>query len=100
MSRLSVRRSVWVLAGFLAFTARAGQSQIALAARASTLGVGAELSFRAGRNLGIRLGGNYLQFSHDATIEDISYHVTPHFENGTAILDVFPFGSSLHLSGG
>src|ERR1051325_9792957 len=100
MSRMAVHRSVWLLFGCFALAAREGRGQIALAARASTLGVGAELSFRAGRNLGIRLGGNYLQFSHDATIEDISYHVTPHLENGTAILDLHPFGSSFLFSGG
>ncbi len=100
MARMVVPRSSWFLLGLLASAARASQGQIALAARASTLGLGAELSFRAGRNLGIRLGGNYLQFSHDATIKDISYHVTPHFENGTAILDLHPFGSAFHFSGG
>ncbi|HEV8612927.1 MAG TPA: hypothetical protein VGQ73_05405, partial [Gemmatimonadales bacterium] len=73
---------------------------VGLAARVSTLGVGAELSFRPGRNLGIRLGGNYFQLTKDATIEDISYHATPHLENGTAIVDLHPFGGSFHLSGG
>jgi hypothetical protein len=77
-----------------------GQGQVALAARASTLGLGAELSFRAAQNIGIRLGGNYLEFSRDEVIEDIAYHVTPHFENGTAILDLHPFGGSFHFSGG
>ena len=77
-----------------------GIAQVALAARASTLGLGAELSFRVAPNVGIRLGGNYLQFSADRTIEDIQYHVTPHFENGTAILDLHPFGGPFHLSGG
>jgi hypothetical protein len=76
------------------------QGQVGLAARVSTLGVGAELSFRPGRNLGIRLGGNYFQLTKDATIEDISYHATPHLENGTAIVDLHPFGGSFHLSGG
>lgn len=76
------------------------QGQVGLAVRASTLGIGGELSFRAARNLGIRLGGNYLQFSRDATVENIDYHLTPHFENGTAILDFHPFGGSFHLSGG
>lgn len=75
-------------------------AQVGLAARASTLGIGAELSFRAGGNIGIRLGGNYLQFSRDAIIDDIDYHVTPHFENGTVILDLHPFRSAFHLSGG
>jgi len=100
MNRMGVRRSAWLVVVLLIAAARAGQSQVALAARASTLGLGAELSFRAGRNIGIRLGGNYLRFSHDATIKDISYHVTPHFENGTAILDLHPFGGSFHLSVG
>lgn len=78
----------------------AARGQVALAGRASTLGIGAELSFRAARDVSVRLGGNYLAFTRDATIEDIDYHVTPHFENGTAILDVHPFGGAFHLSGG
>src|SRR5215831_10975472 len=99
MARLALRRTAWAIVALVPL-ARASVGQVALAARASTLGVGAELSLRTGRNLGLRLGGNYLQFSHDATINDIAYHVTPHFENGTAILDLFPFGSPFHLSGG
>jgi hypothetical protein len=75
-------------------------AQVGLGVRASTLGIGAEASYRISRNFGVRLGGNYLQFSRDATIEDIDYHLTPHFENVTAILDLHPFGSSFHLSGG
>lgn len=88
--------------GMLLLTAApaALHGQVGIAARVSTLGIGAELSFRPGRHLGLRLGGNYFQFSKDATIEDISYHATPHFENGTAILDLHPFGGSFHLSGG
>ncbi len=74
--------------------------QVGIAARGSTLGVGAELWIRAGSNLGFRLGGNYLEFSHDVTVESNRYTATPHFENGTAIMDVFPFGGSFHLSGG
>lgn len=86
--------------GFLATLPPAAHGQVALAARASTLGVGAELSFRAGSNLGIRLGGNYLEFTRNATIEGINYELSPQFENGTAILDVHPFGSAFHFSGG
>jgi len=100
MRRFAVRtRSAATLAALLATTG-ALQAQVGLAVRASTLGIGGELSFRASRNIGIRLGGNYLQFSRDATVEEIDYRLTPHFENGTAILDVHPFGGSFHLSGG
>lgn len=88
-----------LLAGPLA-SPGALHAQVGLAVRASTLGVGGELSFRIAGSVGIRLGGNYLQFSRDANVEDIDYHLTPHFENGTAILDFHPFGGSFHLSGG
>ena len=76
------------------------QAQFGLAARASTLGLGVEASYRINRNLGVRAGGNYLEFSRDATIEDIDYTATPHFENANLILDVFPMGGAFHLSGG
>ena len=100
MRRFALRTlSAAALAVLLAGTGTVS-AQVGLAVRASTLGIGGELSFRAARNIGIRLGGNYLQFSRDATIKDIDYHLTPHFENGTAILDFHPFGGSFHLSGG
>lgn len=76
------------------------QAQFGLAARGSTLGIGVEASYRMNRNLGLRAGGNYLEFSRDATIENIDYKATPHFESGTVILDLYPMGGSFHLSGG
>lgn len=75
-------------------------AQPGIAARASTLGVGAELSYRVNRMLGFRVAGNYLEFSKDATVENIDYRLTPHFQNGTALLDLYPMGGSLHLTGG
>lgn len=75
-------------------------AQMGIAARASTLGVGAELSIRAAKFVGFRLGGNYLQFSRDVNIESNRYTATPHFENGTAIIDLYPFGGAFHLSAG
>ena len=75
-------------------------AQFGIAARASTLGVGAEVSYRLNRMVGIRFGANYLKFSRDAAIENIDYHLTPRFESGTAILDLYPIGGALHLSGG
>lgn len=96
---MSFRGATSVLAVLLAGTT-AAEAQVALAGRASTLGIGAELSVRAGRNVGFRLGGNYLQFTRDESIDGINYHITPHFENGTAILDLHPFGGAFHLSGG
>jgi hypothetical protein len=83
--------------GLVAGTA---QAQVGISIRASTLGAGGELSYRANRYLGLRVGGNYLSFTRNATIEGISYDVTPTLKNGSGIVDLHPFGSSLHLSGG
>ena len=93
-------RAAAPVAAFLFAVPSLLSGQVALAARASTLGLGAELSFRVARTMGIRLGGNYLEFTRNETIEDINYQATPHFENGTAILDLHPFGNAFHLSGG
>jgi hypothetical protein len=76
------------------------QAQFGVAARASTLGLGVEVSYRPSGMLGFRVGGNYLEFSRDATIEDIDYHLTPHFESASAIVDLYPMGGAFHLSGG
>lgn len=75
-------------------------AQVGVAARASTLGVGAEISYRVNRVLGLRIGGNYLEFSRDATIQNIDYHVTPHLESGSAMVDLYPMGGAFHISGG
>jgi hypothetical protein len=75
-------------------------AQFGLAARASTLGVGVEVSYRVSKLIGFRAGANYLEFSRNLAIENIDYHLTPHFENGSAVLDLYPLGGSFHLSGG
>jgi hypothetical protein len=75
-------------------------AQVGLAVRASTLGIGGELSYRPSRYLGLRAGGHYLTLSRSATIEGISYDFSPKFQSGMAIVDLHPFGGSFHLSGG
>ncbi len=92
------RRSVFLLG--LAVLPGTIHAQVGLAVRGSSLGIGAELSLRSGKNLGLRLGGNYFQFSRDITVERNRYRASPHFENGTAIVDLYPFGGVFHLSGG
>lgn len=91
---------VALLAGWALFQPARVSAQFGIAARASTLGTGAELSYRLSRGIGVRVAGNLLEFSRNATIDNIDYHITPHFENGTAIADLYPVGGSFHLSGG
>lgn len=87
-------------AGLVLVAPAPAAAQIGVAGRVSTLGIGGELSWRGGKTLGLRGGINYFQFSKDATVENIAYHLTPHLENYTAIVDLFPFSGSFHLSGG
>jgi hypothetical protein len=84
----------------MAVAAQAGSAQVGIAVRASTLGVGGELSIRPSRYLGLRLGGNYLTFTRSATIEGIAYDVTPKLQSGMAIAELHPFGNAFHLAGG
>jgi len=71
-----------------------------IAAVASTLGLGGELSGRANPIVGIR-GGYYLfGWSTTDEIEGISYDLKPKLRNGTALLDLYPGGGWFRLSGG
>lgn len=96
-------RQAWMAAAVLAgaaFAATPAGAQVGLAVRASTLGMGGEISVRPGRHLGLRLGGNYLTVTRNATIEGIEYDLSPRLQSGTAIADLHPFGGSFHLSAG
>jgi hypothetical protein len=93
-------RTIALTLGILSFGGSAATAQMGISLRASTLGAGGELSFRPNRYLGFRVAANYLRFTRNATIDGISYDVTPKLENGGAFLDLHPLGSALHLTGG
>jgi hypothetical protein len=76
------------------------QAQFGIAARASTLGFGGELSWRGNKTFGVRAGGNYFQISKDVTWSGNPYHMTAQLENFTGLVDFYPTGGSFHLSGG
>jgi hypothetical protein len=95
-----MKRAAVLGTALVALGATAGAAQVGLAVRASTLGVGGELSIRPSRYLGLRIGGNYLTFTRTATIESIDYDVTPRLQSGMAIAELHPFGSAFHLAGG
>ncbi|MGH7560626.1 MAG: hypothetical protein ACRENB_06385 [Gemmatimonadales bacterium] len=84
----------------IAITPATADAQLAVAGRISSLGVGAELSYRAGRTVGLRAAGNWLRFSREMTIDEVDYDFTPVLENGTALVDVYPFSGSFHVTGG
>ncbi len=95
-----MKRTAWLGLVLAAAMAPAASAQVGLSIRAGTLGAGGELSLRPNRYLGIRVGGNYLTFTRSATVEGIAYDLTPKLQSGSGIVDLHPFGSAFHLSGG
>jgi hypothetical protein len=94
------RMTAAVVLGLALLVGPDAQAQLGLSVRASSLGAGGELSYRANRYVGLRVGGNYLRLSRSATIEGIEYDLTPQLKNGSGVVDLHPLGSSFHLSGG
>jgi len=94
-----MKRGALILVVLAGLAGRA-EGQVGIGIRASTLGVGGELSLRPSRYLGLRLGGNYLTFTRTATIEGIEYDLTPKLQSGAGIVELHPFGGSFHLAGG
>lgn len=75
-------------------------SQVALGVRASTLGLGGEVSYRLNGRVGLRGGVNYFSLTVERTVEGVIYDVKPKLTNGTAIVDLYPLGGSFHFSAG
>lgn len=95
-----MKRNAAVVFGLLVGLSGTATAQLGLSVRAGSLGLGGELSFRPSRYWGLRLGGHYLSVKRSATIEGIAYDFKPQLQNGVAIVDLHPLGSSLHLSAG
>lgn len=95
-----MKRPVLFLLLVSTLAASTAAAQVALGIRASTLGLGGEVSIRPSDYLGLRLGGNYFSFTRSATIEGVDYDLTPRLKSGSAIADLHPFGGSFHFAGG
>jgi hypothetical protein len=95
-----LKRGAVLALGTIGILAGTAGAQVGISVRASTLGAGGELSFRPNRYLGLRVGGNYLSFTRNATIEGIRYDLTPKLKSGSGIVDLHPSGGAFHLSGG
>ncbi len=79
-------------------------AQFGFALRASTLGLGGDVSYPVSPTFNVRLGGSYLGYSRSDVIEkdDISlqYNADGHAGSGQLMADFFPMGSGLRLTGG
>lgn len=66
----------------------------------STLGLGVEAGVRMNDLVGLRLGGNWFQFSFDQEIDEINYDADATLGSVGALLDLHPFGGGFRVTGG
>lgn len=84
----------------LALTSSMPASATEIAARAGTLGVGAEASFEISPRLGARLGVNAFQRDERRVIDDIEYEADVKLRNALLLLDLHPAAGAFRLSAG
>lgn len=88
-----------VVAGIvLASAAEAGG--VALSGRASTLGLGLELTAGLTDRLNVRVGGNTFSIGRTFTEDEDEFDLDVKLRSLTALLDVHPFAGGFRLSGG
>lgn len=83
-----------------ALLAAPGQAQVALSAKAGTLGVGAELTVGLGLQLNARIGANGYDYSDRQEASDIEYDAEARLRTFTGLLDWHPGGRGFRLTGG
>lgn len=94
-----MRRTLFFVA--LATSPLAAQADLSIAVRASTLGIGAEISKLVLPNVGVRAGVNTLSRDINRTQQDIRYDVALDFQSFSGLIDLFPSGrGSFHFTGG
>lgn len=90
-----------VVLGCAAFgTVTAAQADVALAARAGTLGIGAELAIGMTEKLNLRVGYSAFDYSTDIEDTDVTYDGDLELRNPSALLDWYSFGGGFHVTVG
>ncbi len=88
----------------LALIAPSAQAQFGFALRASTLGLGGDVSYPVSPKLNVRLGGSYVNYSQSQVIDkedfSVQYDADGHAGSGQMLADFFPMGNMLRLTGG
>lgn len=85
----------------LAILASPASAEVAVTARAGTLGGGAELTVGLSPQWNVRLGGNAFNYTDDRReVSGIFYDATAHLRTATALLDFHPGGGGFRLSAG
>lgn len=82
------------------FWAAPGRAKVAVAAKAGTLGAGAELTLGIAPRLNARLGANAFNYSDRREASQIEYDAEARLRTATGLLDWYLLGGGFHLTGG
>lgn len=74
--------------------------KVAVAAKASSLGLGAELTAGITQTINGRIGFNAFEYDYDGTEGDVEYEFTLNLFSVSALLDWHPFDSGFRITGG
>jgi len=74
------------------------QGRWGLGITGGTLGVGPQLTYRAGPHLGVRANATFLSLSRDEGVDDIEYSGDADLRSFGAMLDWYPTGGGLRVS--
>ena len=85
-------------AGFAQGACAADQGQWTLGLSGGTLGVGPEIAYRYGPNLGMRVNAGYFSYNRDQTLDDIDYNGKLKLNSVGLQADWYPFGGGFRLS--
>jgi hypothetical protein len=101
MERKRIAEMAMMAACILLGWAAPGRAEVAMAGKAGTLGVGAELTVGLSPHWNVRLGANAFNYSDDnREASGIFYDAEAKLRTGTALLDFHPGGSGFRLTGG
>ncbi len=76
-------------------------TDLSLAVRFGTLGVGGEISKLVTPHVGLRVSGNYFTYNKTFTNNDVSYDASLKFEGITGLIDLYPASrGAFHFSAG
>lgn len=73
---------------------------LAIAGKASTLGLGGELTTGITSNINARVGMNVLDLDLDEEIDDVEYDIGLDFSSFSALVDWYVFDGSFRITGG
>jgi hypothetical protein len=98
-------RAAVVLSTVLVVLSACGQTQaafdeLAIAAKAGTLGIGGDLTTDLMPQVNLRAGVQWMAFGLSAELADIDYDLDVDFLNPLVLIDWYPFNGSFRVSGG